>query len=101
MPDQTSNDDLDLLLSEWTTPGASRGLHEHIVASAGARPAGRGVWWAGAVGLGLAGAIAGAVIAAVLAPIATGGAPAPAGLEATSFASGATVFGDLDDGSES
>jgi hypothetical protein len=101
MAERISNDDLDLLLDEWTTPGASRGLHERIVASASARPARHGVWWAGAAGLGLAGAIAGAVIAAMLAPIATGRAPAPAGLEATSFASGATVFGDLDDGSES
>jgi hypothetical protein len=96
----TDRDDgaLDALLAEWTTPSVSRDLHERIVASArGAPRPARGVWWAGAAGLGLAGALAGALLAAVLAP-----APVePAHSGDVAFAAGSTVFGDLDDGSES
>lgn len=95
----TGRDDaaLDALLAEWTTPSAGRGLHETIVASARRTPRrSLGVWWAGAAGLGLAGAMAGALLAAVLAP-----APeAPAAGDAV-FAAGSTVFGDLGEGSES
>lgn len=90
---------LDAILADWTTPTASLGLQERIVASARpyAREAGHGIWWAGAGGVGLAGAIAGALIAAVLAP---GSAPRHAPADAA-YAAEATVFGDLDEGSES
>lgn len=101
MTEHGSKDDarLDAILADWTTPTASLGLQERIVASASRHPKKtvHGMWWAGAGGVGLAGAVAGALIAAVLAP---SGAPSSTPGDAA-YAAGATVFGDLDEGSES
>jgi len=101
MTEHGSKDDarLDAILADWTTPPASAGLQERIVATARARPrkAAPGIWWAGAGGVGLAGAVAGALIAAVL----TTGPAALSPSADAAYAAGATVFGDLDEGSES
>jgi hypothetical protein len=95
-PDDAQKDPLDLILAEWTTPPASFGLGERIVASAPRRPRRLAVWWAGAAGVGLAGAVAGSIAAAVLIP-----SPAPPTSSSDSFYAGSTVFGDLDEGSDS
>jgi anti-sigma factor RsiW len=95
----TERDDgaLDALLAEWATPAESRGLRERIVASARIAPRRPWrAWWAGAAGLGLAGAMAGALLAAVLAP-----APVEPQAGDVAFATGSTVFGDLDEATES